>query len=77
MSQYRISGVPITTEERKLVGIITNRDIVFETDLRKKSFRSYDKSPLVTSPEGTTLEEAIEILKNHKIEKLPLVDKDE
>lgn len=73
MSKYRISGVPITRGS-KLVGIITNRDIVFETNYDKTVSDVMTKSPLITAPEGTTLEEALEILKNHKIEKLPLVD---
>ena len=73
MSQYRISGVPVT-RGTKLVGIITNRDIVFETNYDKIVSHVMTKSPLITAPEGTTLEEALEILKKHKIEKLPLVD---
>ena len=76
MARYRISGVPVTKED-KLVGIITNRDIVFETNHDKLVSDVMTKSPLVTAPEGTKLEEALEILKNHKIEKLPLVDKDD
>ena len=73
MAQYRISGVPIT-RGTKLVGIITNRDIVFETNYDRLISEVMTKSPLITSHEGTTLEEALEILKKHKIEKLPLVD---
>lgn len=73
MAQYRISGVPVT-EGSKLVGIITNRDIVFETDYTKKISEVMTKAPLVTSKEGTSLEEALQILRQHKIEKLPLVD---
>lgn len=73
MAQYRISGVPIT-RGTKLVGIITNRDIVFETEFDRPVSEVMTKSPLVTSKEGTTLQEALEILKKHKIEKLPLVD---
>ena len=73
MAKYRISGVPVT-RGTKLVGIITNRDIVFETNYDKKINEVMTKSPLITAKEGTTLEEALEILKNHKIEKLPLVD---
>ena len=73
MSQYRISGVPIT-KGTKLVGIITNRDIVFESNYDKKVSEVMTKSPLITAPEGTKVEEALEILKKHKIEKLPLVD---
>ncbi len=75
MAKYRISGVPVT-RGTKLVGIITNRDIVFETNYDKKINEVMTKSPLITAKEGTTLEEALEILKKHKIEKLPLVDKD-
>ena len=73
MAQYRISGVPIT-RGTQLVGIITNRDIVFETNYDRLISEVMTKSPLITSHEGTTLEEALEILKKHKIEKLPLVD---
>lgn len=73
MAQYRISGVPVT-RGTQLVGIITNRDIVFETNYDKMVSDVMTKSPLITAPEGTTLDEALEILKNHKIEKLPLVD---
>jgi IMP dehydrogenase len=73
MARYRISGVPIT-KGIKLVGIITNRDIVFETNYEKPISEVMTKSPLITAKEGTTLEEALEILKKHKIEKLPLVD---
>lgn len=75
MSRYRISGVPITVEG-KLVGIITNRDIIFEQDYSKKISEVMTKEELVTAPEDTTIEEAKKILKEHRIEKLPLVDKD-
>ena len=73
MAKYRISGVPVT-RGTKLVGIITNRDIVFETNYDKKINEVMKKRPLITAKERTTLEEALEILKKHKIEKLPLVD---
>ncbi len=76
MAQYRISGVPITTEKGKLIGIITNRDIIFETNFQKKISEVMTKENLITASENTTVEEAKEILKKHKIEKLPLVDKD-
>lgn len=76
MSKYRISGVPITNETGKLVGIITNRDIVFEEDFTKKISELMTKENLITAKEGTTLEEAKKLLKEHKIEKLPLVDND-
>ncbi|NFB32067.1 IMP dehydrogenase [Clostridium botulinum] len=75
MSRYRISGVPITKEE-KLVGIITNRDILFENNYEKKIEEVMTKENLITAPENTTIGEAKDILKSHKIEKLPLVDKD-
>ncbi|MGO5065232.1 IMP dehydrogenase [Clostridium sporogenes] len=75
MSRYRISGVPITKGE-KLVGIITNRDILFENNYEKKIEEVMTKENLITAPEDTTIEEAKEILKSHKIEKLPLVDED-
>lgn len=73
MAQYRISGVPITVDG-KLVGILTNRDTTFETDYSKKIGDVMTKENLVTAPENTTIEEAKELLKKHKIEKLPLVD---
>lgn len=75
MSKYRISGVPITVDG-KLVGIITNRDIVFETEYSRKISEVMTKENLITAPEDTTIEQAKELLKNHRIEKLPLVDKD-
>jgi IMP dehydrogenase len=73
MEKYRISGVPIT-ENGKLIGIITNRDIRFETDLSKYIKDVMTSENLVTGPEGTTLDEAQEILRKYKIEKLPIVD---
>ena len=73
MEKYRISGVPIT-EHDKLVGIITNRDLRFETDYSKKIYEIMTKPPLVTAPEGTTLDEAKAILVQHRVEKLPIVD---
>lgn len=76
MKKYRISGVPVTDESGKLVGIITNRDIVFENDYTRKIKELMTSENLVTAPEGTTIEEAKSLLKKHKIEKLPLVDDD-
>ena len=73
MSKYRISGVPIV-ENGKLVGIITNRDIRFETNHNKKISEVMTKGNLITAPENTNLEQAKEILTKYKIEKLPLVD---
>ena len=75
MEKYKISGVPIT-EHGKLVGIITNRDMRFETDLTRQIGSCMTKDSLVTAPEGTSLEEAKAILSEHRIEKLPLVDDD-
>ncbi len=74
MSKYRISGVPICAEDQKLVGIITNRDMRFLTDYNIRISEVMTKDGLVTAPEGTTLDEAQDILKQHKIEKLPIVD---
>ena len=73
MGKYRISGVPIC-DNGKLIGIITNRDIKFETDMSQLIDNVMTKEGLVTAPEGTTLSEAREILRRHKIEKLPIVD---
>ncbi len=76
MSKYRISGVPIveTMENRKFVGILTNRDMRFITDMSGQIQDVMTKENLVTASEGTSLEEAELLLKEHKIEKLPLVD---
>ncbi|MBH8586106.1 IMP dehydrogenase [Thermoactinomyces sp. CICC 10520] len=74
MAKYRISGVPIVDENRKLVGIITNRDLRFVRDYAMPIQEVMTTEPLVTAPVGTTLEQAEEILQKHKIEKLPLVD---
>lgn len=73
MNKYHISGVPIT-KRGKLVGIITNRDIRFETDFDKSIKDVMTFENLITSPEGTTLAQAKEILRKFKIEKLPIVD---
>ena len=73
MAKYKISGVPIC-ENGKLVGIITNRDLRFMTDFDVRIKEVMTKDKLVTAPVGTTLEEAQEILRAHKIEKLPIVD---
>ncbi len=75
MGKFRISGVPIT-DGRKLVGIITNRDLKFETDFTKKIKESMTSENLITAPEGITLEEAKQILAKARKEKLPIVDKD-
>ncbi len=75
MAKFRISGVPIT-EGRKLVGIITNRDLKFETDFSKKIKESMTSEGLVTAKEGITLDEAKAILAKARKEKLPIVDDD-
>ena len=75
MAKYRISGVPIT-EGKKLVGIITNRDLKFETDFTKKIKESMTSEGLITAKEGITLEEAKKILAKSRKEKLPIVDDD-
>lgn len=75
MEKYRISGVPIT-ENGKLVGILTNRDLRFETNFEQPICNVMTKEHLVTAPEGTSLAEAQKILGRHRIEKLPIVDKD-
>ncbi|MEE5992661.1 MAG: IMP dehydrogenase [Oscillospiraceae bacterium] len=74
MNKFHISGVPIVDGDGKLVGIITNRDMRFLTDFNAKVGDVMTKNPLITAPVGTTLAEAQEILRSHKIEKLPIVD---
>ncbi|HPU59248.1 MAG TPA: IMP dehydrogenase, partial [Candidatus Avimonas sp.] len=73
MAKYKISGVPICRDGR-LVGIFTNRDLRFLTDFSQRIEEVMTKDNLVTAPVGTTLEQAQEILRRHKIEKLPIVD---
>ena len=74
MQKYRISGVPITDTKGKLVGILTNRDLRFETNFDRLIDEVMTKENLITAREGTTLEEAKRILAHHRIEKLPIVD---
>jgi IMP dehydrogenase len=78
MQRYHISGVPIveTMEDRKLVGILTNRDLRFVDDYHVEIAKVMTKEDLVTAPVGTTLKEAENLLQQHKIEKLPLVDEE-
>ena len=73
MAKYQISGVPIC-ESGKLVGIVTNRDLRFETQKEKKVYEVMTSDNLITAPEGTDLEQAKKILAKHKIEKLPIID---
>jgi len=72
--QYRISGVPVTTPEGVLLGIVTNRDIRFETDHSRRVSDVMTPMPLVTAPVGVSRDDALRLLGSHKIEKLPLVD---
>src|SRR6186997_2565351 len=79
MQKYRISGVPITedgSKEGRLVGILTNRDLRFETNVHREISEVMTKDPLFTVPVGTTLDEARTFLHQHKVEKLLVVDKD-
>ena len=75
MKKFKISGVPIV-RDKKLVGIITNRDLRFEEDPNKLISEAMTRDNLITAPEGTNLEQAELILRQHKVEKLPIVDKD-
>jgi IMP dehydrogenase len=76
MARYHISGVPITDDDMCLVGILTNRDLRFETDDTRYIHEVMTSKDLVTGPEGTTLDDAKQLLAAHKIEKLPIVDAD-
>jgi IMP dehydrogenase len=73
MGKYRISGIPVT-KGSKLVGILTNRDLRFETDLHRKVSELMTKDKLITVPEGTTLDQSVQILHSNRIEKLLVVD---
>ena len=73
MSTYRISGIPVT-QDKKLVGILTNRDLRFESRMDLKVGQVMTKDKLITAPEGTDLEKAQEILHEHRIEKLLVVN---
>src|SRR3954471_11656905 len=75
MQRFRISGVPIVDGNDRLVGIITNRDLQFERKLDRPLSEAMTKDRLVTAAEGTTLDQAEEILADHRIEKLPVVDR--
>jgi len=74
MKQYRISGVPVVDTQNKLVGILTNRDLRFETDFSQPIANRMTKDPLITVPVGTTLEDAERALRKHRVEKLLVVD---
>ncbi len=74
MREYRISGVPVVDENMKLLGILTNRDMRFETDMNKKVEEVMTRMPLITAKKGISLDEAADIMHKNKIEKLPLID---
>ena len=74
MSEYKISGFPVVDDDEKLVGILTNRDLRFESDFNQKVEDVMTKAPLITANHGISLDDAEEIFKTNKIEKLPLVD---
>ncbi len=74
MSEYHIGGIPVVDENRRLVGIVTNRDLRFERDLNRRIDEVMTSEGLITTNQSTNLEEAADILQQHKIEKLPVVD---
>ncbi len=76
MEEYHIGGIPVVDEDKKLVGIVTNRDLRFERNLGRKVDEVMTSENIVTTSQSTNLEEAADILQRHKIEKLPVVDKD-
>lgn len=76
MSEFRISGVPVVDENRKLIGILTNRDLRFETNFQRAVEEAMTKAPLITAPVGCDLDQAEKIFHTNKVEKLPIVDKD-
>ena len=76
MQEFKISGVPVVDGHNKLLGILTNRDMRFEKDLRKRVDEVMTKMPLITAKKGISLDEAADIMHKHKIEKLPIIDDD-
>ena len=76
MKEYKIGGIPVVDDEMNLVGIVTNRDLRFERNLERPIDEVMTKENIVTTSQTTNLEEAAEILQSHKIEKLPVIDKD-
>ncbi|AGZ21434.1 IMP dehydrogenase [Campylobacter coli] len=74
MAEYRISGVPVIDSDRKLIGILTNRDLRFENDYSNLVENIMTKAPLITAPKGCTLDDAEKIFSKNKVEKLPIVD---
>ena len=75
MNEYHIGGIPVVDDERNLVGIVTNRDLRFEKNLNRKIDEVMTTENLVTTTQSTDLQQAADILQEHKIEKLPVVDK--
>ncbi|WP_432509933.1 IMP dehydrogenase [Kineococcus sp. SYSU DK001] len=73
-ARYRISGAPVVDAEGRLVGIVTNRDLRFESDFSRPVHEVMTKAPLVTAPVGISADDAVQLLRQHKIEKLPIVD---
>jgi IMP dehydrogenase len=76
MKKFKISGFPVIDEKKKLIGMITNRDLRFVSDVHKKVKDVMTSKNLITAPEGTSFEKAKEILQNHRVEKLPVVSQD-
>ncbi|MCE3577110.1 IMP dehydrogenase, partial [Campylobacter jejuni] len=74
MAEYRISGVPVVDKDKKLIGILTNRDLRFESDFSNLVENVMTKMPLITAPKGCTLDDAEKIFSTNKVEKLPIVD---
>ena len=74
MNEYKISGVPVVDGHNKLLGILTNRDMRFEKDMRKLASETMTKMPLITAEKGISLDDAADIMHQHKIEKLPIID---
>ena len=76
MREFKIGGIPVVDDDQKLVGILTNRDLRFETDMNRPVAEVMTTQNMITAGEGTTLQQAEKILKNYRIEKLPVVNKD-
>jgi len=76
MAEYKISGVPIVDGHNKLLGILTNRDMRFEKDMKKLATEAMSKMPLITAKRGISLDDAADIMHKNKIEKLPIIDDD-
>jgi IMP dehydrogenase len=74
MKEFKISGVPVVDGHNKLLGILTNRDMRFEKDMRKRADEVMTKMPLITAKKGISLDEAADIMHQNKIEKLPIID---